>query len=172
MRDTNLSSDASAGELCMLIFIDLAHLFMRQGHCLSTYYSTNTHSLISKGNSWRMPPKPQTSICQSTCSHLPPSRISHHHARPLAYQGVGCFFCCCWGDSLCLGGWTLFVNLVNSRHSHCRQPASTQRCRVCKLLCFHAALTILTQMRTDNWGCSLINNIKMEGVSWWLYGPL
>lgn len=40
-----------------------------------------------------------------------------------------------------------------------------QRCRACKLLCLHAALTILTQMRSDNWGCSLINNIKMEGVS-------
>lgn len=41
VRDTNLSSDASAGELCMLIFIDLAHLFMRQRHCLSTHTPLN-----------------------------------------------------------------------------------------------------------------------------------
>lgn len=31
---------ASAGDLCMLIFIDLAHLFIRRRHCLSTHYST------------------------------------------------------------------------------------------------------------------------------------
>ncbi len=163
MKDTNLSSDASAGDLCMLIFIDLAHLFMRQGHCLSTHYSTKLAVIPSyamgPGNSWRMP-QAHPSICLSTCSHLPPSRISHHHASPLAHQG--------WGELyVWVGGYqpgTLFVKLVNSRHSHGRQPASIQRCRACKLLCLHAALTILTQMRSDNWGCSLINNIKMEGV--------
>lgn len=53
---------ASAGELCMLIFIDLAHLFMRQGHCLSTPHSAKLAVIPSyamgPGNSQRMPPSP------------------------------------------------------------------------------------------------------------------
>lgn len=53
---------ASAGDLCMLIFIDLAHLFMRQGHCLSTHYSAKLAVIpsyaIRPGNWWKMPPSP------------------------------------------------------------------------------------------------------------------
>lgn len=98
-----------------------------------------------------------------TC-HLPPGLVIVVPVR--WHRGVG------GGGALCLGGWTLFVKLAGGRHSRCRRPAAPQRCRACKLLCLHAALTILTQMRSDNWGCSLINNIKMEGVSWWLHGPL
>lgn len=141
MGDTNLSSDASAGDLCMLIFIDLAHLFMRQGHCLSTHCSTKLAVIPSyamgPGNIAENATKAHPSICVSTCSHLPPSRISHHHASPLAHQGqgggVGWRGAC--GRRRGLYVWvgvppgTLFVKLVNSRRSHCRQAASTQRCR-------------------------------------------
>lgn len=51
---------ASAGDLCMLIFIDLAHLFMGRGHCLSTHYSAKLAVIptyaMGPGNSRRMPP--------------------------------------------------------------------------------------------------------------------
>lgn len=177
--DTNLSSDASAGDLCMLIFIDLAHLFMRRGHCLPTHHSTKLAILRLVGRrrktlrpGGKKQKKTYMFVCLSTCSHLPPSsRISHRCASPPHWEegGRGSGVVC---GALCLGGWTLFVNVAGDRHSHRRRPAASQRCRACKLLCLHAALTILTQMRSDNWGCSLINNIKMEGVSWWLHGPL
>ncbi|KAK5888119.1 hypothetical protein CesoFtcFv8_016649 [Champsocephalus esox] len=78
-------------------------------------------------------------------------------ARALAHRG--------WELYVWVGDTSRGTLFVKCRHSHSRQPASIQRCRACKLLCLHAALTILTQMRSDNWGCSLINNIKMEGVS-------
>lgn len=83
--DTNLSSDASAGDLCMLIFIDLAHLFMRRGHCLQTHRSTKLAVLPLIGRrknpaTWRQMPhkkkKPTrfVSAPAHTC-HLPPGLV-------------------------------------------------------------------------------------------------
>lgn len=151
----------------MLIFIDLAHLFMRQGHCLSTHHSAKLAVIppyaMGPGNSWRMPPSP-------------PIHLSKHLLTLATFQDQSSS-CQCKpstgtpgeGGALCLGGG---IPVRNPLCEACEQQTATadilsprQRCRPCKLLCLHAALTILTQMRSDNRGCSLINNIKMEGVS-------
>lgn len=128
------------------------------------------HSLVSNGT-WELvenatkPTHPFVWAPAHTC-HLPGLAVTMMPmpARALAHRG--------WGLYVWVGDTSRGTLFVKCRHSHRRQPASIQRCRACKLLCLHAALTILTQMRSDNWGCSLINNIKMEGVSWWLHGPL
>lgn len=126
MGDTNLSSDASAGDLCMLIFIDLAHLFMRRGHCLPTHHSTKLAVLLlvrrrrrrrrSKktlrpGNWRQMPPKkptrPFVSAPAHTC-HLPPGLVIvvpvHWHGGK---GGGGCWwwgFMFGWMNPLCEAG--------------------------------------------------------------------
>lgn len=123
MGDTNLSSDASAGDLCMLIFIDLAHLFMRRGHCLPTHHSAKLAVLLlvrrrrrrrSKktlrpGNCRQMPPKkptrPFVSAPAHTC-HLPPGLVI---VVPVHWHGGrgGCWwwgFMFGWMNPLCEAG--------------------------------------------------------------------
>lgn len=132
MGDTNLSSDASAGDLCMLIFIDLAHLFMRRGHCLPTHHSATLAVLllvcrrrrrrrrtrrrrrrkkkVLRPGSWRQtapknPTRPFVSAPAHTC-HLPPGLVI---IVPVHWHGGGgrCWwwgFMFGWMNPLCEAG--------------------------------------------------------------------
>lgn len=128
VKDTNLSSDALGAQqgifvcsssLIWLIYswdrnIVYPHTTLLNWPSFSpTQWDLGTHQEHQRAH---------PSICLSTCSQLPPSRISHHHANASLSTGTPGVV-----GALCLGGGgyqpgNLFVKLVSSRHGHCRQP--------------------------------------------------